>query len=290
MFCVNCGKSLPQAARFCPTCGRTVAESAATPPRSESTGAGKVIATIASGVGLLIALAIGLVASLSAKKAVSQWTSARPSTTQEASAPARIPSSTDVATRVASATSSTVDPSAQMPWQRTGFAFREGQAPLVLFVRYASPFVLDPSASKEAFDVQSAQAPGAARSIAMYKSVPTCGLGEVGLVLASSEWPLSIDGAVQGSASQISKLPGITNPATSVLPTEVSGYQARLMSYQANRWGGALGMEALHIVDPTTNTYWQLQLIFESSSINDARFESTRSCAKAILATARIET
>lgn len=72
----------------------------------------------------------------------------------------------------------------------------------------------------------------------------------------------SIDGAAKESAHSVSILDGIKNFKQKVIQTKISGHDARLVSIQADRWGGKIGVESLIIYNQRNNTMWQLQLLF----------------------------
>jgi hypothetical protein len=179
------------------------------------------------------------------------------------------------------ATTSSV-PTDQMPSQRAG----------QLSLKYSFPFVLNEAESKSMMSGLPANVRSQVRSLSVYTSRPTCGLGEVRLLVGvyAPEVQVSIDGAAAGTTKQVSTLEGITNPEDSITPTTVSGHPARRVSYKANRWGGVLGGEFLVVADLQSNTFWQLQFIFAAKKTSDhTKLNNIRSCANEVLASASIE-
>jgi len=159
-------------------------------------------------------------------------------------------------------------------------------------INYDYPFLKNEKETQNMLSAVNAQSPGTFQSIAIYTSKPSCGLNEARLVVATYAQGVTadIDGAADGSISQISTLDGITSPESTVTPTTLSGLPARRISYRAKRWGGVLGGEFIVVSNPRTNTFWQLQLIFSARNTNDyAALSGSHSCAQKILESAAIE-
>ncbi len=153
-------------------------------------------------------------------------------------------------------------------------------------ISYASPFLINEQESLKFTSAAENQTPRIFQSISSYTSSPSCGLGEVRLIVGTyaEGTNVNIDGAAIGSVNQVSTLSGVTSPENTINPTTVSGKPARKISYRARRWGGVLGGEFLVIVDPLTNTFWQLQLIFSARSTNDySALNSAQLCSQKIL-------
>ena len=72
----------------------------------------------------------------------------------------------------------------------------------------------------------------------------------------------SIDVAASESIANIVRLPGIKNPTQNIVPTKVSGREARRVSFESGRYDGKLGAEFLIVQDDDSQSFYQLQMIF----------------------------
>lgn len=171
---------------------------------------------------------------------------------------------------------------AQMPLQKVGS----------LSLNYPFSFTANEAEAQVMMSGLSAENPTTPIDLSVYNSQPSCGLGEVRLVVATypAELQASVDGAAAGAISRVSGLEGITNPQTETVPVDVSGLPARLTSFSAQRWGGVLGAEFLAVLDEQSNTLWQLQFIFAKNATSDySTLEEARLCAKQIVKSVAVE-
>lgn len=72
----------------------------------------------------------------------------------------------------------------------------------------------------------------------------------------------NIDGAASESVQNVARLDGMKNFKQWTKSLNVSGHEARQASFEAERYGGKIGGEALIILDRRTNTMWSIQLFF----------------------------
>ena len=113
-----------------------------------------------------------------------------------------------------------------------------------------------------------AQIPAEARplisSIEIFEAPSSAGIDSIQLIKTrySNGFQANIDGAIVGAISNIVSLPGVTNPVKSIVPSTVSGFEARLASFDANRYRGVIGGEILVIYDRVSGTLYQLQIFF----------------------------
>ena len=183
---------------------------------------------------------------------------------------------------VAATTDQSREPNYQAPMQRVG-AFS---------VNYEYPFLKNERETQNMASAANAQSPGTVESVAIYTSKPSCGVNEARLFVATYAQGVTanIDGAAEGSITQVSTLDGITSPESTVTPATISGLPARKVSYRAKRWGGVIGVDFVVVTNPRDNTLWQLQLIFTARNTSDyAALGSAQSCAQKILESVAIE-
>lgn len=76
----------------------------------------------------------------------------------------------------------------------------------------------------------------------------------------------NIDVAASESVANIVRLPGIKNPTQNIVPTKVSGREARRVSFESGRYDGKLGAEFLIVQDNASQSFYQLQMIFSKKS------------------------
>lgn len=159
-------------------------------------------------------------------------------------------------------------------------------------VNYEHPFLKNERETQNMASAASTQSPGALQSVAIYTSKPSCGISEARLVVATYAQGVSmnIDGAANGSIAQVSTLDGIANPESTVTPITISGLPARKVSYRAKRRGGVIGVDSIIVSSPSTNTFWQFQLIFVAGKANNyAALSTPQSCAQEIFNSIVIE-
>lgn len=72
----------------------------------------------------------------------------------------------------------------------------------------------------------------------------------------------NLDAAASESIQNIVRLPGIKNPTKTITKVTVSGFQARRISFESERYDGKLGAEFLIVYNERTSTAYHLQLIF----------------------------
>lgn len=159
-------------------------------------------------------------------------------------------------------------------------------------VNYEHPFLKNERETQNMASSANAQSPGALQSVAIYTSKPSCGISEARLVVATYAQgvTMNIDGAANGSIAQVSTLDGITNPESAVTPITISGLPARKVSYRAKRRGGVIGVDSIVVSAPSTNTFWQFQLIFVAGKTNNyAALSVPQSCAQEIFNSIVIE-
>ena len=126
-------------------------------------------------------------------------------------------------------------------------------------------------------------------SVSSYAAEPSCGLGQVNILetVYARQVQGSVDGAANGAIQKISALEGVANPRQEISQVMISGYPARRVTYAAERWSGTLGAEMLVIYDATSNTMWQVQLVFASKEAG--RLRRPRECADGILHSVFVE-
>lgn len=74
--------------------------------------------------------------------------------------------------------------------------------------------------------------------------------------------PLTLDAIAQGSAEHLVRLKGVRNPRHFIRALLVSELDARWVSFCADRWDGKVGVEALDILDYTTQSLWTVRIAY----------------------------
>lgn len=102
------------------------------------------------------------------------------------------------------------------------------------------------------------------RQFQIFEAAGSAGIQEVRLMKLkyNSKIRGSIDEAASESVSNIVRLPGIKNPKQNIVPTRVSGREARRVSFESGRYDGKLGAEFLIVQDNAGQSFYQLQMIF----------------------------
>ena len=153
-------------------------------------------------------------------------------------------------------------------------------------VQYYFPLVLNEAENSNALSKFTPELRNKIRSLLTYSGRASCGLDELRLTIweFAPNFEGNLDNAAAGSANLVSTLEGITNPNVSIVPTIVSGYPARRVSYRANRWGGVLGLETVAVYDRASNFMWQFQLGFSAKKTTDfSLLNAASECAHQVL-------
>jgi hypothetical protein len=74
--------------------------------------------------------------------------------------------------------------------------------------------------------------------------------------------PLTLDAIAQGSAEHLVRLKGVRDPRHFIRALLVSELDARWVSFCADRWDGKVGVEALDILDYTTQSLWTVRVAY----------------------------
>lgn len=119
------------------------------------------------------------------------------------------------------------------------------------------------------------------------------GLGEVRIVKTRLKTgAYNIDNANAEVSRLLAQLEGITNFQSQTSVLNVSGRDARQLSYLADRWGGKVGGEFLTIYDKKNSILLQIQLIFvkqkKGNATSPLTLDDERKYAMGILASVRV--
>jgi hypothetical protein len=127
------------------------------------------------------------------------------------------------------------------------FGLRENTERARLVRAHVRPEIATHLASLEVFD---ARGSGLITDVGIYRY--TFGLGA----------PLTLDAIAQGSAEHLVRLKGVRDPRHFIRALLVSELDARWVSFCADRWDGKVGVEALDILDFTTQTLWTVRIAY----------------------------
>ena len=133
-----------------------------------------------------------------------------------------------------------------------------------LKIEYSQRFQPQPEKAKQWLSGAPDNAKALTKSFELFEAPPTNGLTTVNLIKVRYVLSIqpNIDGATSESVQNVARLDGVHNFKQGTKQIKVSGHEARLASFEAERYGAKFGGELLVILDRRTNAMWQLQILF----------------------------
>ena len=134
------------------------------------------------------------------------------------------------------------------------------------------------------------------RQVQIFEAPGIAGMSEVRLIKFHYKSPIrgSIDEAASESVANIVRLPGIKKPTHSIVSITVSGNEARRVTFESGRNEGIIGAEFLVVQDKTSQSFYQLQMIFAKKTggnpLTSLDLKDERTFAQRTLDSVQIET